>query len=301
VTAGEAAVASFLGKLLGRSPGLPTAVVEALGDLDHLAQEHASLATPSHVLAEVLPCLYADPPKENAPPLTEADAAVKLAGGVPLLRGETVTLDSTAFRKRWRGICAAVLRQQKSASCAALAKALRPGGLDAQEMAGELLAGRPEAIHARCEELGLDAALTETVLRWALFPVLARWRVLLAGLCRQTRWEHGHCQVCGSWPVLAEFRGLEQTRHFRCGLCAGTWEMPRLFCPFCGNRDHRQLGYFFIEGEEGKQRVATCDACRGYVKTVSTLSELSEPGLLVAELATLPLDLAAAERGFFVG
>jgi FdhE protein len=245
--------------------------------------------------------IYADSPKESAPLLNQADAATKLSGGIPLLRGETLTLDVAAFRKRWRGICAAVRRQQHGGEAASLAKALRPDGLDAQDMANELLGGRPEAIHARCDSLGLDAALVGTVLRWTLFPVLTHWRVRLAELCQESRWERGHCAICGSWPVLAEFRGLEQTRHLRCGLCAFGWEMPRLWCPFCDTRDHRQLGYFFVEGEEGKQRVATCDACRGYVKTVTTLTELSEPGLLVAEMTTLPLDLAAAERGFFVG
>jgi formate dehydrogenase maturation protein FdhE len=70
---------------------------------------------------------------------------------------------------------------------------------------------------------------------------------------------------------------------------------------FCGNRDHRQLGYLHAEGEEGKERAATCDVCGGYVKMVSSLSALAGPQLLVADVATLHLDLAATERGFFVG
>ena len=55
-----------------------------------------------------------------------------------------------------------------------------------------------------------------------------------------------------------------------------------------------------MEGEEDKLRAATCDECRGYVKVISTLSALSAPQLLIADLATLHLDLAAADRGFFV-
>jgi hypothetical protein len=41
--------------------------------------------------------------------------------------------------------------------------------------------------------------------------------------------------------------------------------------------------------------------CRGYVKVISTLAPLSAPQLLIADLTSLHLDLAAAaDRGFFV-
>jgi FdhE protein len=156
-------------------------------------------------------------------------------------------------------------------------------------------------VYGHAERLGLDPALLASTLRLALFPALARWAAELAARHRGISWGQGCCPACGSWPLLAEFRGLEQTRFLRCGLCASGWEFPRLLCPFCGNRDHRQLGYFHAEGEESSRRAATCDACGGYVKTLTTLSALSEPALLVADLATLHLDLAAAERGFFVG
>ena len=49
-----------------------------------------------------------------------------------------------------------------------------------------------------------------------------------------------------------------------------------------------------------KDRAGTCAVCQGYVKWASTIFALSEPQLLVADLATVHLDLAAAERGFFV-
>ena len=120
-------------------------------------------------------------------------------------------------------------------------------------------------------------------------------------LRRQCAWDHGFCPVCGSWPLLGEFRGLEQTRFLRCGLCAAGWEFPRLRCPFCGTADHRQLGYFYAEAEEGKYRAATCAVCRGYVKMVSVLGELPPPRLLVMDLATMHLDLVAADRGYAPG
>ena len=106
--------------------------------------------------------------------------------------------------------------------------------------------------------------------------------------------------MCGSWPLLGEYRGLEQTRFLRCGLCAASWEFSRFRCPFCDERDHRKLAYLHADGEQDRWRAATCDRCRGYVKMVASLDALSWPLLLVQDVATLHLDLAAADRGFIV-
>jgi FdhE protein len=111
-------------------------------------------------------------------------------------------------------------------------------------------------------------------------------------------WGRGYCPTCGAWPVLAEQRGLEQCRYLRCGLCASSWEVDRLFCPFCTTRDFTVLGYFQVEGEEHRQRVATCDACRGYLKLRSTLTPLTTPQLLVEEIALVHLDLLALDKGY---
>ena len=165
-------------------------------------------------------------------------------------------------------------------------------------MAGAVLAGRPAEAQARAEALGLDPALAATVLRFTLFPTLAAIEASLAPLREGSGWERGYCPTCGSWPLLGEFRGLEQSRILRCGLCAAGWEVPLLWCHFCGNRDHEQLGYLHPEGEETRDRAAVCDACHGYVKMIQTLSPLPPLHLHLTDAATLSLDLAAAERGY---
>jgi FdhE protein len=175
---------------------------------------------------------------------------------------------------------------------------VRRGRLDPVDLVGELLAGRPGAVHACAAGLGLDAGLTASVLRFTAMPALARLNAGLEFLRGGTPWEAGACPTCGSGPLLGEHRGLEQTRLLRCGFCTAEWQFPRLQCPFCATRDHRVLGYFAVDGEEGKYRAATCEACQGYVKMVSTLTALSGPQLIVADLATVHLDLAATERGY---
>jgi len=287
----------FLDKLLGR-PAPPPDVLEALAELGRLRQERPALAGPAALLGELLPALAERQPNVIPPTLPPERAVEKLAGGIPLLRGENVALDTRSLRRRWAALCATVGQYQQGDGAAALAEAARRGRLPVEEMADAVLAGRADEVHARADALGLDAGLAATVLRFALFPSFVSLNVALAPLASGAAWGRGYCPTCGSWPLLGEFRGLEQVRWLRCGLCAGEWEFPRLACPFCDNRDHHHLGYLHVEGEEARRRAATCEECRGYVKMLATLGPLSPPRLLVADLATMHLDLAAAERGY---
>jgi FdhE protein len=292
--------ADFLRKLLGPRAAPSPAVAEARAELDRLCRQRPTLSAPAALLHELLPDLVPEERPPPAPPLTAEHARTKRAGGVPLLRGESVSLDTGILRRRWLRVCAALARHGEPERARRLAAAVRRGSLGLDELVRAVLAGRPDEVYAWADALSLDPGLTATVLRLTLLPQLAAVHAVLAPLVQGLPWGRGSCPTCGSWPLLAEYRGLEQLRILRCGLCAAEWEVPRLLCPFCGNRDHRQLGYFSAEGEEGRYRAATCDACRGYVKAVATLGPLDVPGLLVADLATLHLDLAAADRGFSV-
>jgi FdhE protein len=287
----------FLSKWLGR-PALPPDVVEALAELDRLRQERPTLAGPVALLAELCPALAEARPSVIPPALSPESAAEKLAGGVPLLRGELVSLDGKSLRRRWDEVCAVVGRNQAGDAAEALAKAARRGSLSVEAMADAILVGRADEVSAQADALGLDAGLAATVLRFTLFPDFVSLNVALAPLLGGSTWGRGYCPTCGSWPLLGEFRGLEQARWLRCGLCAAAWEFPRLACPFCDNRDYQRLGYLHVEGEEGRRRAATCEECRGSVKMLATLGPLSPLLLLVADLATVHLDLAAAERGY---
>jgi FdhE protein len=289
----------FLDRLLGR-PAPPAELAEALSELTRLGTERPSLAGPAAVLADLLPALAELAPNVPVPSIPPDRAAAKLASGVPLLRGESVSFDSRLLRRRWAEVCAAAVRGQAGGGAANLAEAVKRGRLPVEELAAAVIAGRPEEVHARADALGLDAGLAATVLRFTLFPLLVPLSAALAPLRAGAAWGRGYCPTCGSWPLLGEFRGLEQVRWLRCGLCAAEWEFPRLACPFCDNRDHHQLGYLHVEGEEDRRRAAACEACRGYVKMLATLGPLSPAGLLVADVATVYLDLAAAERGYAV-
>ncbi len=294
----------------GRPANLPADAEEARGELARLAERQPSLARHAHILSDAIPILFA---KQDETPLLSLAAeyiAELWADGVPLLRGQVsrgevlrgqgLAIDVPAFRRRWTDLCGVLSKHLGKDAPGALAQAVRDGGVDPQDMTDHVLAGHTDALHSRAESLGLDPGLAAMVLRWTLFPVLARIQASLAASLPASPWPKGYCPTCGSWPALGESRGLEQVRYLRCGWCAAAWGFPRLRCPYCAADDHRQLGYLQREGQEGKERVATCDACRGYVKTMATLTALTPVQLLVAEVATLPLDLVAGDRGYAV-
>jgi FdhE protein len=288
---------SFLGRWFGSAsrPGQP-AVAAAQAELDRAVAGQGGLGPLAAWLRELLPELAPEPAGPLA--LTAEQARDRLDAGVPLLRGEKLTVDLRAFTRRWRRACALLEKHQPDGVARALAAAIQKGRLPAEALLDAVLAGQPEAVQARAEELGLDVPLACTVLRFALFPVFTGLEQALAPLRAGAGWEQGYCPTCGSWPLLAEFRGLDQSRFLRCGLCAAGWEAPRLWCPFCGNRDHERVGYLVSAGEESKSRLFVCEECRGHLKTVTTLAALAPLSLLVVDAVTVHLDLAAAERGY---
>jgi FdhE protein len=291
----------FFRKLLGSRDRLPRAFADAIAELDELARTRPSLADSARMLRDILPALHDDTQPTPHAQLTAESAHARLADGIPLLRGLQLDCDAATLRERWLAVCAAVERHPPGKPASALIRAVRTGAVSVAELLMEVLAGRPEGVASRAETLGIDAPLTATILRLTCLPLLAAVAAGLEPLRRQCAWDHGFCPVCGSWPLLGEFRGLEQARTLRCGVCAASWDFPRIRCPFCDTHDPHQLGYLHAEGEQDRWRAATCDACRGYVKMVACLDALPLPRLLVTDVATMHLDLAAADRGHFVG
>src|SRR5262249_53536693 len=185
-------------------------------------------------------------------------ARSRLAEGIPLLRNESLALDPVAFRRRWHHACRALEEQQRDGTAAALDRALVAGRPHPGAMMEAVAAGRPEAVREWAELAGLDPGLAATLLRYVLFPVYTALEASLAPLREGAVWERGYCPTCGSWPLLGEFRGLDQSRFLRCGLCAAGWPVPRLWCPFCGNARHERLGFLHHEGQEGRYPPSFC-------------------------------------------
>jgi FdhE protein len=164
-----------------------------------------------------------------------------------------------------------------------------------------LLQAAIEGDEAPLPALADELHLPESTLA-AIAPLLTMPLLLACNRAWTSRiapaWPHGYCPVCAAWPVLAEARGLERSRQLRCGRCGGDWRFDWLRCPFCGCADHERLAALVPGRELDARRVEVCRACRGYVKTMTTLAATAAAEMSLRDLDTLDLDLVALERGF---
>ncbi|HJZ56794.1 MAG TPA: formate dehydrogenase accessory protein FdhE [Gemmataceae bacterium] len=277
---------TFLRRWFGGTPSAPAAD-EARAEIDRLVAELPELREPFGWLRAILDDLVPTPGLVSSPLPTPEAAREKLLARVPLLRGEPIEVNAAEFARRWKRITAAIGNAPPG-----LGDVVKRGRLGLVAVAASLIGGEP------LELPGFDPPLVATIARFVLFPGFVPLSDTAVSLRQGVPWDHGYCPVCGSGPLLGEFRGLNQSRFLRCGLCTASWEVPRQWCPACGNRDHETLGFLSKESEENRYRVATCDVCRGGIKMLSSLAALPPLMLLVADAATLHLDLAAADRGY---
>jgi FdhE protein len=106
------------------------------------------------------------------------------------------------------------------------------------------------------------------------------------------------CPLCGGKPIVGILRteGDGAKKSLICMLCAHEWIFRRIYCPACGEEREPQMA-FYSAPEISHVRVDVCDTCHTYLKNI----DLTKTGLavpIVDELATIPLDLWAAEHGY---
>jgi FdhE protein len=215
-----------------------------------------------------------------AVPSPSAERPVK----APLLSHTQITLDARAARGWVRGLLTLALPGQarKIDAIALLEAALRHD--DAR-------------IDALADSGGVDPSTLRVAGQMAVLPLLQACARGLAPDVPPAWWE-GYCPVCGAWPVVAEYTGLERKRQLRCGRCGVGWAIPLLRCVFCDETHHDNLGYLTPEAGEQTRRIEICNTCKGYLKAVTTVRPLAPWAILVDDLTTVPLDIAALERGY---
>jgi hypothetical protein len=271
----------------GRHAGGPPDLASALADLDRLRRERPELDSPARALADVLVATFSEPDSSAAYDDESSETLLDRARaeGRPVFAISPPMLVSRTLARRAMRICDALRSEDPRAK--PLRRAIRSGRIDLAKLGGAILTDAPPSL----DDPSLDPDLTASVLRLALLPTLASASQGLGRRRGDDGRSRGDCPNCGGPPLLAESRGLEQARFLRCGLCAAEWPTLRLRCPTCGTEDPAKLRSAFVEGEESRFRLLLCDRCGTRLKVVSTLVPLSPPALLVAELATVHLDL----------
>jgi len=110
-----------------------------------------------------------------------------------------------------------------------------------------------------------------------------------------SQWQDGNCPLCSAKPALTSvIEGPKRTLH--CSFCGTSGPYRFIGCPGCGTVDAAKLNTIISEDEPGF-RVVTCDECRSYVKVMES-SVLQEMTIDMADLASLPLDIIAQQKGY---
>ena len=137
------------------------------------------------------------------------------------------------------------------------------------------------------------------------------------------------CRVCGGLPQCAFIAAPVESlasgpRSLVCSRCAAVWPYPRLTCAACGEQDSAKLTVLSEEGTDERalsgsavrglrgrsdssnpsqapprfphMRVDACTTCSRYLLSID-LSRDPRAVPVVDELAAIPLDLYAVERG----
>jgi FdhE protein len=142
-----------------------------------------------------------------------------------------------------------------------------------------------------------DLSAAESLMAWIFLQPYAEYLSdraprIQAGAAPST------CPFCGGKPQVGSLRpeGDGGKRFLICGLCGTDWEYRRIVCPACGEEDPHKLAVYTAQ-EFKHVRVEACDTCHSYIKTVD-LTKDARAVPAVDELATIPLNLWAAEHGY---
>jgi hypothetical protein len=172
-----------------------------------------------------------------------------------------------------------------------------PSDDDARALFGAALAEDTAAVAAVAERAGIASAVAATAASLATMPLLQACRSAWAARISEASVDAA-CPVCGAWAAVVEARGLERRLRHRCGRWGADWTAQPVRCAFCDTRDHARLMTLVSERAGERGRVEACTLCRGYLKAVTMLTASPPEDILLLDLETVHLDVAAIEHGF---
>ncbi|MEO8090743.1 MAG: formate dehydrogenase accessory protein FdhE [Gemmatimonadales bacterium] len=274
------------------APGLRTDPTPRLAELGRQRPEWRAWLG---MLGEVLPLLDDPVWASSLSDSISESGTGRSSAADPLLQGRDLVVDT----RRLRGLVhrLAEITAAEGVPDAAALGGYRPSADTVVHLLAAAIRHDREGIGELAAAAGVDPGALETVAQLTAVPLLQCCGRLLQEQV-PVSWTHGYCPICGSWPLLGEFRSLDRTRRLRCGRCAGDWRINWLRCPYCGERDHERLGSLVLEDKLETLTVETCLHCSGYLKSVTTLQAIPPFELLLWDLETVELDIAALDRGY---
>ena len=213
----------------------------------------------------------------------------------PLLAGATLTVRANSVRRLFN----ALIRVASAGSTSKMAtlEAAIHRDLNVLALFTAALCQDSVRLNETAVACGADTEAFQAVAALVPVPFLHACQVRLASAIPES-WTEGYCPLCGSWPAFAEVRGIERSRHFRCGRCGAEWHARALCCPYCSIHDHNELVTLVPEKSDSHAVIDACRRCLGYVKTFSRLQGCPPETVMIDDLASVALDVAALEQGY---
>lgn len=237
-------------------------------------------------------------PQVNPLPIENDKLKEKLENGIPFLEGEEQHIELQYaiqhFREltNWSGLGEARTAFKKAGK--------KTTDDEVKNLLRCWLTGESSGIDSFSAKFNLPLDVLYVVIRYSLLPTLYEYAKQLneRKVFEEEKWMKDYCPVCGDQHGLAEFRGSERFRHFRCLSCAGDWMYWRIACPHCNNKDHEKLSALLIQEENNSFQIDVCEECHGYVKGINKLDASKPMFLLLDDFLTFHLDLFAQEKGY---
>lgn len=223
------------------------------------------------------------------------ESAERQPPGVPLLSGATLNITEPLIR-RWGKKLIATAAQSGAPNMAPFG-AITERSCNHLELFRSSLCHDTSAIEFMADELGVERQAFKALAVLFAVPFLNACSRMLSSSVNQS-WTEGYCPICGAWPAFAEVRGIERSRYFRCGRCAAAWEARCLLCPFCGMDDHEELGSLVPEKSDGMGTIEICRRCFGYTKIFTLLQTTPCDEVMLRDLASVALDVAALNEDY---
>ncbi|WP_288577672.1 formate dehydrogenase accessory protein FdhE [uncultured Senegalimassilia sp.] len=253
---------------------------EHAAKVEHVVPDAGALKECSNAEQPVLRAYPADIPADAL-----ADAAERLAGAMTVFEQfDQATRDALAGVRLDRLVAASDMKlagNDPSAYVEAFAGLLQDDGLgeDAERM---------------------GAAVVSLALRALLEPIAQEVQAArVDGNADQPY--PVHCPVCGCEASVAHVgqagtKTKGRGRALWCAQCGCVWDIERVRCARCGTQNQGHLHFFNVEGDDD-HRIATCDECGGYVRTVyqedGPMAQLYPFSYEVEDVVMAKLDLIA--------
>jgi FdhE protein len=258
--------------------------------LQDLKRQHPEWEPWLAVVQEVLSAI-ADPQWDR---LVPARAEIQ-SDKVPLLATVILVVDPNSVRRLLAQLILAA-RRSGTQKMATLKPELQ-AGLNALTLFKVALCQDTDGFSEIAAAIGADPEALQAVGSLLPVPFLQacnrRWARSVT-----KNWTDGYCPVCGAWPAFAEVRGIERSRYFRCGRCGSEWQSSCLVCPYCNTSNHEELVSLVPEKNSSNATIEACKRCLGYVKSFTKLQGSPPDKVLLDDLATVHLDVAALEQRY---